>query len=69
MVVKVPDEYFSYMTLPNGDICEMMLKLVMDMEVDKQADEVAEMQTDMEMKLTIGEFIDVTLAIGGQISN
>ena len=35
MVVKVPDEYFSYMTLPNGDICEMMLKLVMDMEVDK----------------------------------
>ena len=69
MVVKVPDEDFSYMTLANGDIYEMMLKLVMDIDVDKQADEVAEMQTDMEMKRTIEEFIDVTLAIGGQISN
>ena len=35
MVVKVPDEDFSYMTLANGDIYEMMLKLVMDIDVDK----------------------------------
>ena len=52
---------------------EMKLKLVMDMEVDKVADEVADMeidkQTDMDVKISNEEFIDVTLVIGGQISN
>ena len=45
----------------------------MGMEVDKVADEVTDMeidkQTDMVMNITNEEFIGVTLAIGGQISN
>ena len=43
-----------------------MLELVMDMEADKVADE--DMEVDMEVDWHGEEFIDVTLAIGGQIS-
>ena len=54
----------------------MMLEVVIGvlvMEVDKVADEVTnmeiDMQTDMVVNITNEEFIGVTLAIGGKIYN
>ena len=46
---------------------------VLDMEVDKVADEVTDVeidkQTDMVVNITNEEFIGVTRVIGGQINN
>ena len=53
---------------------EMMLEVVIGvlvMEVDNVADEVTDMEIDktMVVNITNEQFIGVTLAIGGQISN
>ena len=75
MVAKIPNEDFTDETLTindtyGGDVREFV---VLVMEVDKVADQVTnmeiDMQTDMVVNITNEEFIGVTRVIGGQIYN
>ena len=71
--VKIPTEDFSDDTLAINDIYgdDVWEIVVLVMEVDKVADEVTDMEIDktMVVNITNEQFIGVTLAIGGQISN
>ena len=71
--MKIPTEDFSDDSLAINDIYgdEVREIVVLVMEVDKVADEVTDMEIDktMVVNITNEQFIGVTLAIGGQISN
>ena len=71
--VKIPTEDFTDKTLVINDTygCGVREIVVLIMEVNKVADEVTDMEIDktMVVNITNEQFIGVTLAIGGQISN
>ena len=71
--VKIPTEDFTDDTLAINDTYRDDVRkiVVLVMEVDKVADEVTDMEIDktMVVNITNEQFIGVTLAIGGQISN
>ena len=74
--MKISTEDFTDETLAIDDTYgdDVREIVVLVMEVDKVANEVTDMEIDkqtddMVVNLTNEEFIGVTLAIGGQISN
>ena len=71
--MKIPTEDFTDDTLAINDTYgdDVREIVVLVMEVDKMADEVTDMEIDktMVVNITNEQFIGVTLAIGGQISN
>ena len=71
--MKIPTEEFTDETLTINDTYEDDVReiVVLVMEVDKVADEVTDMEIDktMVVNITNEQFIGVTLAIGGHISN
>ena len=71
--VKIPTEDFTDDTLAINDTYgdDVREIVVLVIEIDKVADEVTDMEIDktMVVNITNEQFIGVTLAIGGQISN
>ena len=75
IIVFIVSVNFADVTLTIGDTygddVRVIVVLVILMEADKVADEVTDMEIDktMVVNITNEQFIGVTLAIGGQISN
>ena len=71
--MKITTEDFTYDTLAINDTFgdDVREIVVLVMEVDNVADEVTDMEIDktIVVNITNEQFIGVTLAIGGQISN
>ena len=71
--MKITNEDFTDDTLAINDTYgdDVREIVVLVMEVDNVADEVTDMEIDktMVVNITNEQFIGVTLAIGGQISN
>ena len=77
MWVKIPNEDFTDVTVAIGDTYGVMklevMMGVLDMNFDKVANEVTDMEidkkTEMVVNITNEEFIGVIWVIGGQIYN